>query len=449
MVFGRDGAGAFADRTQQSDFPDRAIIDNWILDKMRTKNVHFDALNVLQDLLSFLNLTKGTALFCSFLILVVLVSLLCWMAHYVARRYFADLIHYAVMQAKPIWGKSFQKHKLIHRLALLGPALVIYLTAPFFAISSVRATASFVALVILLNQIYLAIVIGMALDAFLHTFEDIYNTYSVANRAPIKSYMQITRIMLFICIVVVIISLLLDLSPWTFFTGLGAATAVILLIFRDVILGFVASIHLSSYDIVRLGDWIEVSQLGIDGNVIEISLTTVKIRNFDKTFTAVPTYSLISTGVKNWRGMRESGGRRIKRSINIAMRSIRFVDQDFLERMQSIDLIRDYAQSQLSDLEGVTDSADTSALINNSRTTNIGLFRNYLSAYLKKNKSLHKHGFDSLVRELQPTDGGLPIEIYVFSTSTDLETYENLQAEIFDHIIASLKYFDLELFVKI
>lgn len=413
---------------------------------VRNKSIHLDPISLIQDQLSSLGLAKGVSLFVSFLILVVIVALLCWIANFIAKRYLANFINIAAMKAHPIWGKSFQKNKLIHRIASLAPALVIYLCAPAFEITGVKATASFSSLIILLNEIYVVVAIGLSLNAFLGTFEDIYNTYSVASRAPVKSYVQISRIVLFICVGIVALSVLFDLSPWTFLTGLGAATAVILLIFRDVILGFVASIHISSYDTVRLGDWIEMPQYGIDGNVIEISLTTVKVRNFDKTITTVPTYSLISSGVKNWRGMRESGGRRIKRSISISMRSVRFCDASLLEQLKDIELIQEYIQS----LRTALPEEEGEALpINYSKVTNVGVFRSYLHAYLKKNKSLHKHGFDFLVRELQPSDGGLPIEVYVFSNNLDLETYENVQAEIFDHIIASLKFFDLAVFQKI
>ena len=417
---------------------------------MRNKRLHLDSISLIQDLLSPLHLGRSTSLFLSFLILVGIVILLCWMANFIAKRYLANLINLAVMRAHPIWGKSLQKHQLIQRIASLAPAFIIYLTAPAFAISGLSATASFVTLAILLNEIYITIAIGRSLDAFLHTFEEIYGTYTRANRAPIKSYVQIARIILFICVFIIALSLLLDLSPWTFLTGLGAATAVILLIFRDVILGFVASIHISSYDIVRLGDWIELSQYGIDGNVIEISLTTVKIRNFDKTITTIPSYSLISTGVKNWRGMRESGGRRIKRSISISMRSIKFANRELLSRLRQIPLIQDYIDNQIKIFEaaGALNEDASTPLINTAKTTNIGLFRNYLNAYLKKNKLIHKHGFDFLVRELQPSDGGLPIEIYVFSNATETEIYENLQAEIFDHVIASLEFFELAVFQK-
>ncbi len=415
---------------------------------LRQKNLYLDPIRFVQDFLSSLGLSREPAIFASFLLLVCLVSLLCWIANYIAKRYLANFINLVALKAHPVWGKSLQEHKLIRRIASLAPALVIYFCAPLFIITGVKATRSFVEVILLFNQLYVTIMVGICINALLSTFEDIYNGY-FANRTPIKSYVQVTRIILFMCVSVIVISLLLDLSPWNFLTGLGAATAVILLIFRDVILGFVASIHISSYDIVRLGDWIEMAQYGIDGHVVEISLTTVKVRNFDKSITTVPTYSLISSGVKNWRGMRESGGRRIKRSISISMRSIKFCDREMLERLKSINLVRDYVESLITQVEGSLIQDENEFPINSAKATNIGVFRNYLQAYLKRNKSLHKHGFDFLVRELQPSDGGLPIEIYVFTNSVDLEVYETIQAEIFDHIIASLTFFDLAAFQKL
>ena len=264
---------------------------------LRYKNL--DAISQVQDLISPLGLSKGPALFTSFLILTCLLAILCWMANFIARRYLANFINSAAIRAYPVWGKSLQKHRFVNKLALLAPAIVIYFCAPFFVIPRLKVTSNFVDVLFLFNQVYATIAVGLALNSFLSTFEDIYNTYSVANRAPIKSYVQVGRIILFFCISLFAVSIWFDLSPWTFLTGLGAATAVILLIFKDVILGFVASIHISSYDIVRLGDWIEMSQYGVDGNVIEISLSTVKVRNFDKTITSVPTYALISSGVKS------------------------------------------------------------------------------------------------------------------------------------------------------
>lgn len=409
-----------------------------------------DPIRLLQDNLTDFGLAKNPSIFASFLVLVFIVALLCWIAHFIAKRYVASFINLLAIRAHPVWGKSLEKHKLVRRIASLAPALVIYLCAPAFVITGVKATATFVDVVLLINKIYVIIGVGLCLNAFLDTFEEIYNTYSVANRAPIKSYVQVTRLFVVTCIVVVGLSIVFDLSPWTFLTGLGAATAVILLIFRDVILGFVASIHISSYDIVRLGDWIEMTQYGIDGNVIEISLTTIKVRNFDKTVTTIPTYSLISGNVKNWRAMRESGGRRIKRSLSISMRSVRFCDQELLGRLKKIDLITDYVESLITNLERTAGPEEEQELaINSAKVTNIGVFRTYLNIYLKRNKFIHKHGFEFLVRELQPSDGGLPIEIYVFSNDTDLETYENIQSEIFDHIIASLSFFDLAVFQKL
>lgn len=412
---------------------------------LRHKQIPLDPISLVQSQLRSWGLDKDISLFISFLILVLAVSLLCWLANFIARRYLASFLDIAATKAHPTWGRSLQKHGLTRRLALLAPALVIYFCAPAFIITGVKATASFASVILLLNSIYTTIIVGLSLNALLSIIEDIYNTYSVSSRAPVKSYVQTTRLLLFMCVGIVVLSIILDLSPWTFLTGLGAATAVILLIFRDVLLGFVASIHISSYDTVRIGDWIEMSQYGIDGNVTEISLATVKVRNFDKTITTIPTYALISSGVKNWRGMRESGGRRIKRSISISMRSIRFCDIGLLEELRPISLIKDEVEVLLKNFSKTGDKW----LINEAGTTNMSLFRKYVHAYLKKNKSLHKHGFDFIVRELQPGDGGLPLEIYVFSSHLDLESYEALQSEIFDHIIASLKYFQLDVFQKL
>ncbi len=246
---------------------------------------------------------------------------------------------------------------------------------------------------------------------------------------------------------VFVLSIVLQKSPLVFLTGMGAMTAILLLVFKDAILGLVAGIQLMANDMVRPGDWIEMPKYGADGDVIDVSLTTLKVRNWDKTITTVPTYALISDSFKNWRGMEDSGGRRIKRSISIDLDSIRHCDDEMLDRFEKIDRIRDYVlETRARIAEANRDATIDAALpVNGRQMTNIGTFRKYMEAYLREIPEVHPE-MTFLVRQLQPTERGLPIEIYVFSKDQRWVQYEAIQADIFDHFFASLPYFDLRAF---
>jgi miniconductance mechanosensitive channel len=243
------------------------------------------------------------------------------------------------------------------------------------------------------------------------------------------------------------LSITLDKSPWVFLSGLGAMTAVVLLIFKDAILGLVAGIQLSANDMVRPGDWIEMSKYGADGDVMEVTLTTVKVRNWDKTITTIPTYALISDSFRNWRGMTMSGGRRIKRSVWIDVNSIRFCSPEMIEKFERIALLKEYVRSKREELEKYNreQGVDDASPVNGRRMTNVGTFRAYLVQYLRHHPQVHQQ-LTLLVRQLQPTEKGLPIEVYVFSSDQRWVEYEAIQADIFDHILAVLPEFGLRPF---
>ena len=250
-------------------------------------------------------------------------------------------------------------------------------------------------------------------------------------------------------VVLFALSILLDKSPWVFLTGMGAMTAVTMLVFKDTILGFVAGIQLAANDMVRPGDWIEMPKYGADGDVIEVALTTVKVRNFDNTITTLPTYALISDSFKNWRGMSEKGGRRIKRAIHIDVTSIRFCTPEMIERFEKIEKLKPYIESKQAELveynerEGV----DESVLVNGRRMTNIGTLRAYIISYLRDHPKLHKD-MTLMVRQLAPTAAGLPLEIYVFTSDVRWTNYEDIQSDIFDHIFATINEFDVRVFQR-
>jgi miniconductance mechanosensitive channel len=255
---------------------------------------------------------------------------------------------------------------------------------------------------------------------------DIYETYPVSKRIPIRSYTQVIKILFGVGSGIIVVSIFLNKSPLAFFTGLGATIALITVLFKDTISGFMASIQLSSYDMVRIGDWITIPKFGVDGNVKEIALTTVKIENFDRTISMIPTASLLTESVKNWRGMFDAGGRRIKRSVPIDMESIRFCSQEEVKKLQTM----------FPQLTAVYDEP----------VTNLTLFREYIEAYLKASPDLHQEGFLFLIRELDPTEKGLPLEFYVFTKETRWVQHEKVQANIIDHTIATLPLFGLNVF---
>lgn len=264
---------------------------------------------------------------------------------------------------------------------------------------------------------------------------------------PIDSYIQVFMIFAWIAGLMTIFAIVTDTSIWKFFTALGAASAVILLIFKDSILGFVASIQVSINDMVRIGDWISFEKYGADGDVIEINLATVKVQNWDKTITTIPTYALISDSFKNWRGMTESGGRRIKRALIVKQSGIKYLTEADVERLKQIELIRVYLNTRSQKIEDYNKEyeVDKSLAINGRNLTNIGVFRKYIQTYLEKHSALNQD-MTLMTRQLEPTPQGIPIEIYTFSADKRWQNYEYIMADIFDHLLAAVPYFDLEVF---
>ena len=282
---------------------------------------------------------------------------------------------------------------------------------------------------------------------FLKTIADYLKTKSGYKDKPIDSYVQVFMMVAWTGGLFTILAVITEIDLWKFFAGLGAASAVLLLIFKDSILGFVASIQVSVNDIVRIGDWITFEKYGADGDVIEINLTTVKVQNFDKTITTIPTYALTSDSIKNWRGMQNSGGRRIKRAIYIKQKSISFLTYDQVTSLKKIQLINQYLCSiqEKIDKHNAEKNIDKSLLINGRNLTNFGVFRKYITEYLQQHSALN-HNMTLMVRQLAPTPQGIPLEIYAFSKDKKWENYEYIIADIFDHILAAIPHFDLQIF---
>ncbi len=289
------------------------------------------------------------------------------------------------------------------------------------------------------------LVVLLVVQALLDAFHDVYRTFEWSKQVPIYSFIQAIKLIVYMVGAVFIVAKLMGKDPSVIFGSLGALTAVLMLVFKDSILGFAAGIHLTTNKMLSLGDWLEMPKYGADGDVIEIGLTTVKVQNFDKTITTIPTYTLISDAFKNWRGMSESPGRRIKRSILIDLHSIRFCDEALLESLASIQAISGYIREKQKEVQAFNEQLDTGGSdhpANGRRLTNIGTFRAYLVAFLRQHPLINQE-MTLLVRQLEPTPRGLPLQIYVFSSDKRWVEYEGIVSDLFDHILSVMKEFDL------
>ena len=344
------------------------------------------------------------------------------------------------------WDDAILEHGVLDRLAHAIPALVVY-----FGVAWVPGLGDTLPQIIAnVAMAWLALAVTLAAVALLGAGNAIYDTWPVARDRPIKGFVQVAQIAVYILGAVLVVSALMARSPAVLLTGFGAMTAILLLVFRDTILSLVASVQLSTLDMVRVGDWIEMPQYNADGDVVDIALHTIQVQNWDKTITTIPTHKLISESFSNWRGMQDSGGRRIKRSIHIDAGSVRFLTDKEVERFTRFTLLRDYIRrkrEELADYNAALDApgAPGTANVNLRRLTNLGTFRAYLRAYLRNHPRIHQ-GMTLLVRQLQPGEKGIPIEIYCFTDTTEWAAYEGIQADIFDHVLAQCGEFGLSVF---
>ena len=369
----------------------------------------------------------------------VIVLLLAWLSIIIARKIIMKVLMAIIRKSQTKWDDYLLKHRVFERLSHLVPALVIYAFAGVFPEAEVFIQKLCMAYIIIAGLI--------TVNSFLNAITDVYKTFKISKQRPIKGYIQVVQIFLYVISGIFVIATLMGKSPWYFISGLGALTAILILVFKDSILGLVSSIQLSTNDMIQIGDWIEMPKYGADGDVIDVSLNTVKVQNFDKTITTIPTYALMSDSFKNWRGMSESGGRRIKRAINLDMNSVRFCTNEMLDRFGKFQLITEYINQKRNEISefNKTHDIDTTSLVNGRNMTNLGTFRAYIIAYLQNHPKIHNN-MTFLVRYLSPAKDGMPIEIYVFSNDQDWVNYEAIQADIFDHILAVLPEFDLRVF---
>ncbi len=343
------------------------------------------------------------------------------------------------------WDDVLLDHNVFGRLAQIVPGIIVYIGVPFVP----ELSETVVQLTRNVAAGYMVLMVTMALSALLSAGSTIYSSLPIARERPLKGFVQLVQIAVWVFGAVMIIAAVLDRSPLLLLSGLGAMTAILLLVFKDTILSLVASVQLTAQDMVRVGDWIEVPQFGADGDVVDVQLHTVKVQNWDKTITTIPTHRLISDSFKNWRGMSQTGARRIKRAIDIDVSSIRFQRPDEVEHFKRFALLRDYITAKEKELAEYNASlgAEVDEAVNQRRLTNVGTFRAYAFNYLKNHPRIHK-GMTLLVRQLAPGAEGLPLEIYCFTNTTVWAEYEDIQSDVFDHLLAIVPDFGLRLYQK-
>ncbi|WP_321375735.1 mechanosensitive ion channel domain-containing protein [uncultured Draconibacterium sp.] len=396
-------------------------------------------------------------------ICIVLIIFVAWFAHFVTRKIFLKIVQRIASRTKTEWDDILVRNKVFMGVAHLVPAFILYYTADFsypnihqelseldpevYKALSQDYYWGLTAILLKMARLYFTVIIVYVTNAILNAGLEIYNTTEYAHHRSMKGYVQLVKIFVFFMAGILAISILLEKDPTVLLAGLGAMAAVLLLVFRDTILGFVASIQLSANDMVKIGDWIEMPSHKADGTVIDITLNTVKVQNWDKTISTIPTYALVSESFYNWKGMEESGGRRIKRSVSIDTNTIKFCDTEMLGRFEKFDLIRDYVVEKERELKEYNKGKNLTDedFISGRHQTNIGIFRKYLEVYLHQHPKI-KQDLTFLVRQLAPVGRGLPIEIYVFSNDQAWANYEAIQADIFDHIFAVIPEFELRVF---
>ena len=390
-----------------------------------------------------LGITESLAAFIKTFIYVIVFGLLSFLANFISKKIILRIIEAIIHKTKNTWDDIFIRKKVFSRLSHLVPALIILFTADLIF----RDYPNLIPFINKAAYFYIIIIVMIVLNSVILTFNSIYNTFPISKSRNISGYVQVVQIVVMFTGIMVIISVIFDADLKGLFLGLGTFAAILMLVFKDTILGFVASIQVSMNNMVNPGDWISMPGRKADGVVLEINLNTVKVQNWDKTISTIPTYALVSESFQNWRGMEESGGRRIKRSINIDMTSVKFCSEEMIQRFKKIQVLNNYIDAKGKEINEFNEkhNVDPGVMANGRRMTNLGNFRKYMEGYLHAHPLIHDN-MTFLVRQLQPNDKGIPIEIYVFSRDQEWANYEAIQADIFDHILAVLPEFELKVF---
>ncbi|MCD6179170.1 MAG: mechanosensitive ion channel family protein [Bacteroidales bacterium] len=408
---------------------------------MNFLNIFNTASKYLTDMLTKLNIGEKNADLIanySLLLLGILISVfLFYITRWILRKYIAKHIR----NSKTHWDDYLLEQRIFHKASYLIPAFFIGWTINNIFVDLETSKN----VLLLLVTIYKIIIITNIINAILDTVVHVYDKQSKNKEIPVKGFVQVIKILFWLIATILIVSSILNKNPTTILTGLGAISAVLLLVFKDPILGFVGGIQLAAFDMVKEGDWISLPKYNADGTVIDISISTVKVRNWDNTISTLPTYSLISDSVKNWRGMEESEGRRIKRAVLIDTHSIKFCTPEMLERFSKFEFLDNYISQTEKLIQKSNEKINTKLLVKGRRQTNIGVFRAYLVNYLENHPSINT-SLTTMVRQLEPTEKGIPMEIYAFSKIKSWVEYESIQSDIFDHILAIIPEFELSVF---
>lgn len=373
-----------------------------------------------------------------------LVLILAFAADAICRHILLRAVAHLVRKTKATWDDIVFDHKVMVHLSRMVAPVILYVFVPLAFAGTGSSTLDLFQRICL---IYLIIAFLNFVNSFLKAVYSVYSEKEQFRDRPLKGLLQTMQVVLWLVGGIVVVGELIGRDPISLLAGLGASAAILMLVFKDSIMGFVSGVQLSANDMLKVGDWIAMPKYGADGTVIEVTLNTVKVRNWDNTITTIPPYLLVSDSFQNWRGMRESGGRRVKRSINIDMTSVRFCTPEMLEKYRKIQLLKDYVErtEQVVEAYNKENGIDNSILVNGRRQTNLGVFRAYLTAYLKSLPDVNQE-LTVMVRQLQPTDHGIPMELYFFCVLKDWVPYEGVQADVFDHVLAIIPEFDLQVF---
>jgi len=409
----------------------------------------------LSDWLGTWGLTGPFGQFLHLVILLIFLFFVGFVIDRLTRGILKVVVYRLVKRTKNPYDDVLLEKGVFRRIAHFAPAVIVYYLLPHlfngvYLVDNVEPDKVLKAFIVFSQKataIYMIVVGTSVILTSLSALNEIYTRLDVSGRVPIKGYIQVVQFLIGLIAVIWMLSIVFVFKLSGFFTGLGAFMAVLVIVFRDTLLGLMASIQLSVNKMVRIGDWVTIPSRNADGTILDITVNTVKVENWDKTITTMPTYSLVSESVQNWRGMEESNGRRIKRFVNIDMGAVHFCSDELLDKLENISLITDYIKAkraELSDLNRKFPNVDLS-VANGIRLTNLGIFRKYLECYLKDHPDI-QHEMITMVRQLQPTDRGIPIEIYGFSSDKEWEAYENIQSDIFDHVLAVIPEFELRVF---
>lgn len=380
-----------------------------------------------------------TAKIIYYILITIALLLFCSIINFIVNRVVLKFITKYIKNNKYKWDDVLLDAKLFQRIALIIPGLLIYMFASFY--DNLQDIIQKVAI------IYILVIISLVFRSLLAAIDSIYKQNPVSKERPIKGLLQVIEIAVYVVVGIAVISTLIDKNPIYLLSGVGAVTAVVSLIFKDIIIGFVSGIQLVWNDMLRIGDWVEMPKYNTDGDVLDITLYSVKIQNWDKTISTIPTSAFITDSFKNWKGMREYGGRRVKRSFLIDLNTIKICSDEMVERFKKIDFISEYMEEITKEIENYNKEniINTELHINGKQLTNLRVFRAYLTNYLKNTIELRPSS-TTIVRQLAPTENGIPIEIYLFVADTRWVNYETIQADVFDHILAVIDIFELRMF---